>query len=77
MTDPFDLASDLEEFQRQSAIDAARSHAPHGESAEFCAMPDCGEPIPEARRQAVPGCKLCLDCQTRVEHYPKLREFYE
>lgn len=24
---------------------------------------DCEEPIPEARRQAVPGVTLCLDCQ--------------
>ena len=33
---------------------------PAGESAEDCA--DCGEPIPEARRVAVPGVKLCIDC---------------
>jgi phage/conjugal plasmid C-4 type zinc finger TraR family protein len=24
---------------------------------------DCGEPIPEARRQAVPGVRCCLSCQ--------------
>lgn len=34
-------------------------------SAEFCA--ECGEPIPEARRLAVPGCRLCIDCQTERE----------
>lgn len=28
---------------------------------------DCGDPIPEERRQAVPGCRRCYDCQTRVE----------
>ena len=33
---------------------------PVGESFEDCA--ECGEPIPEARRRAVPGVKLCLDC---------------
>ena len=34
-------------------------------SAEFRA--ECGEPIPEARRLAVPGCRLCIDCQTERE----------
>lgn len=31
-----------------------------GDSAAFCA--ECDEPIPEARREAVPGVKLCVDC---------------
>lgn len=29
---------------------------------------DCGEKIPEARRQAQPGCTRCLACQTEFEH---------
>lgn len=33
---------------------------PVGESAEFCA--ECEEPIPQARRDAVPGVKLCIEC---------------
>lgn len=32
-----------------------------GESLTHCA--DCEEEIPEARRQAVPGVKLCIECQ--------------
>ena len=32
-----------------------------GESLTECA--DCGEPIPEARRQAVPGVRRCVACQ--------------
>jgi len=32
-----------------------------GESAEFC--DECGEPIPQARREAVPGVRFCLACQ--------------
>jgi phage/conjugal plasmid C-4 type zinc finger TraR family protein len=27
----------------------------------------CGEEIPEARRQAMPGCRRCIDCQTLYE----------
>lgn len=34
---------------------------PAGESARQCA--DCGDEIPEARRQAIAGAKLCLACQ--------------
>ncbi|UWQ17856.1 DksA/TraR family C4-type zinc finger protein [Jannaschia sp. M317] len=34
--------------------------APLGESLTHCA--DCEEPIPEARRAALPGVKLCVDC---------------
>lgn len=34
-------------------------------SAEFCE--ECGEDIPEARRQAVPGVQFCIYCQTKME----------
>lgn len=33
---------------------------PVGESLTHCA--DCKEPIPQARREAIPGVKLCIDC---------------
>lgn len=33
---------------------------PVGESLKFCA--ECEEEIPEARREALPGVKLCIDC---------------
>lgn len=35
------------------------------ESLEFCA--ECGEPIPEERRAAVPGCRRCRECQEYLE----------
>jgi phage/conjugal plasmid C-4 type zinc finger protein, TraR family len=38
-----------------------RHRPPGGESLTHCA--DCDEPIPEARRQAIPGVTLCRDCQ--------------
>ena len=34
--------------------------APVGDSLTHCA--ECEEPIPEARRAALPGVKLCIDC---------------
>jgi len=36
---------------------------PTGESLTHCA--DCEEPIAEARRLAVPGVKLCIDCASQ------------
>ena len=35
---------------------------PVGESRTECA--ECDEPIPEARQRAIPGVKLCIDCQS-------------
>lgn len=35
--------------------------APSGESLSHCA--ECDEAIPEARHWALPGVKLCIDCQ--------------
>lgn len=36
-----------------------------GVSATEC--DSCGDDIPEARRQAVPGCRFCVDCQGLME----------
>lgn len=42
--------------------------APRGESLTHCA--ECEEPIPEARRIAIPGVKLCIDCQKERDARP-------
>ena len=44
---------------------------PAGESLTHCAS--CDEPIPEARRRAIPGVKLCIDCQGARDARPVLR----
>ncbi|MHA6266688.1 DksA/TraR family C4-type zinc finger protein [uncultured Aliiroseovarius sp.] len=42
--------------------------SPVGESRTHCA--ECEEEIPEARRMALPGVKLCIDCmQDRDEAF--------
>ena len=43
-------------------ITAARTRLPTGESARECV--ECGEAIPDRRRQALPGVKTCLQCQS-------------
>ncbi len=40
----------------------ARSRLPNGPGAEECV--ECGELIPEARREAVPGVSTCVACQS-------------
>ena len=45
----------------EDAVELARSRMPKGQGLNHCE--DCGEAIPEARRQAVPGVRRCIDCQ--------------
>lgn len=54
-------------------LERARSELHHGESAHVCQ--ECDEPIPEARRQAVPGVQLCLSCQAGLDRQQIQRGF--
>ena len=45
----------------EDAVERARGQLPSGESLERCE--DCDAIIPEARRLAVPGVRLCISCQ--------------
>ena len=51
-------------------VEGARARLPQGEGRPDCI--ECGEPIPERRRQALPGVSTCIDCQAgrdqRVVH---------
>jgi phage/conjugal plasmid C-4 type zinc finger TraR family protein len=49
------------------AIRRAREQLGHGPGRTHCE--DCGEPIPEARRQAVPGVRLCVPCQAEADRH--------
>ncbi len=46
----------------------ARASVPAGPGATHCA--ECGEPIPEGRRRAVPGVRMCVDCQSASDRRP-------
>lgn len=67
MTDQFDRAQalELEDWERRQAL--AISTPGTAPSALYCQAEDCGEPIPQARREASPGCRFCAECQTRIE----------
>jgi phage/conjugal plasmid C-4 type zinc finger TraR family protein len=43
------------------AVAAARARMNAGEGSEYCI--ECGEPIPEARRRALPTARTCVICQ--------------
>ncbi len=45
----------------KDAVERAKNQLPSGPSLSHCA--DCGAEIPEARRQAIPGVRLCITCQ--------------
>ncbi|BBO74758.1 hypothetical protein DSCW_21750 [Desulfosarcina widdelii] len=47
------------------SVKQARSRLPAGESLTHCEQ--CEEAIPEARRKAIPGVRLCVDCQSELE----------
>ena len=49
----------------EDTIERARSEIPNGESLDACE--ECGKAIPEARRNAIPGVRLCVDCQSELD----------
>ena len=63
-----------EQIEASIADELARlrsRRAQDGESRTHCA--ECEEPIPEARRRAVPGAKLCVECQAERASRPAPR----
>ena len=64
--DEADFAQRQEQAFLDAAIAAARGIVPADtRSAETCA--ECGDPIPEARREAISGCRLCAWCAETLE----------
>lgn len=47
------------------AVRRARSRLPQGPSLSECEA--CGEPIPAARRAAIPGVRRCVACQSELD----------
>mgnify|MGYP000386252941 CR=1 FL=1 len=53
----------------EDAVQQARSRLPKGESLTHCE--ECEAKIPEARRQAIPGVRLCVHCQEEIDRQNK------
>jgi phage/conjugal plasmid C-4 type zinc finger TraR family protein len=45
----------------KDAVERAKSRLSQGPSLSHCA--ECGDEIPQARRDAIAGVRLCLSCQ--------------
>lgn len=56
-----DAVQDQIDASVDDAVEAARSQLGKGESLSHCE--ECGTPIPEARRRALPGIRKCIACQ--------------
>ncbi|HRO62855.1 DksA/TraR family C4-type zinc finger protein [Thermomonas sp.] len=50
----------------KDGIARARAKLPSGPGLRHCG--ECDVPIPEARRRAVPGVRLCVACQSARDH---------
>jgi len=55
----------------EDAIKRARDQLPQGQSLTHCE--ECEKAIPPARREAVPGVRLCVTCQ--AEHDREVAKF--
>ncbi len=58
----------------EDAIKRARAQLPSGPSLAHCE--ECGEAIPEARREAVPGVRLCISCQAEADRHAQAASPY-
>ncbi len=56
------------------AVKQARERLPKGEGKTHCV--ECEDPIPEARRRAIPGVCLCIQCQQELEKEQQLSATY-
>jgi phage/conjugal plasmid C-4 type zinc finger TraR family protein len=53
----------------EDAVKRVQSALPKGESLEQCE--ECDATIPPARREAVPGVRLCVACQSTLDKEQK------
>lgn len=58
----------------EDAVNRARDQIPRGESLSNCE--ECEKIIPEARREAIPGVRLCVACQSEQDAKAKIVSGY-
>ena len=69
--DDIDRAQGVNETFQADALGAWKRKQTTAASRTECE--ECGEEIPEKRRQAVSGCRLCVDCQGALERAQRRR----
>jgi len=65
---PDGAVQDQIEDSVKDAVASARARMPSGPSLVDCE--ECAEPIPEARRRALPGARTCIACQSARDKRP-------
>jgi len=58
-----------DQIEDKDALAIARAHMPSGDGLDDCE--ECGEPIPPARRAALPGARTCVACQSARDKQPR------
>ncbi len=58
----------------EDAVQRARSDMPSGVSLKHCE--ECAVEIPQARREAVSGVRLCVTCQSERDKQQNVRSGY-
>jgi phage/conjugal plasmid C-4 type zinc finger TraR family protein len=71
VADWIDISVAQQEKTLQATLDTRQRLA--GASSMHCVSLDCGEPIPAARRRALPGVQHCIDCAARLEKQQALK----
>lgn len=67
MADPVDIANNLIDLELQLAVNKICNHQTTSADNEFCTQ--CGDTIPEARREL--GYALCVSCASHTERKRK------
>lgn len=65
MPDEIDRDQEFNERQLEKMIEQSRFRP--GETASLLHCRFCGKPIPETRRQTLPGVATCTECQEKIE----------
>lgn len=58
----------------EDALASVRRRLPQGESLKVCE--ECGAEIPEARRVALKGVRMCIACQSEQDQQQQSRSLY-
>ncbi|CAO1663466.1 Zinc finger DksA/TraR C4-type domain-containing protein [Halomonas sp. NYA30] len=65
--DKADIANDYIEWRTEQALKAREQQPSALSSRAVCKQ--CHEPIPAARRKALPGVQFCVQCQSMLEKW--------
>lgn len=69
MPDEIDRDQEFNEQCLEAMIEQNRFRPAATPSLYYCRL--CGCPIPDKRRQALPGVTTCTECQSRLERHPR------